>query len=402
MADVFCAVAGHAVASLHATIPNKGAWIVDAELGASVSLSGRAEIAIGSLKLSGTVDPQHSGTFGQTTKVRVVAGAGAWGNTLKPKAYHNDARVKAKTVAEDAAREVGETLGSFVPVAERVGADYVRTAVAASLVLESVIGAVPWWVDYAGKTNVGLRATKKPGAYQLVSFDPLTHVATLAVDDPATVEIGAVLEDSRLGASQTVRQLEIVVQGEELRIRAWCVQDGSVAARLADALGAIARQATGGRLFGLYRYRVVQMASDKVNLQAISKAAGLPDILPVAMHPGLAGAHSELTPGTEVLVQFVEGSPTMPILTNFGGKGDTGASPSKTTIDATSEIKLGASATKGIARHGDSVTVLLPPAVFSGQITYLGVPCPATGMVVWAPGQTIGNITVCSNKAKAE
>ena len=157
---------------------------------------------------------------------------------------------------------------------------------------------------------------------------------------------------------------------------------------LTQALASAVARLTDQRLHGVYRYRVLRLSVDRVELQAVRKGAGLPDLLPVSMWPGVAGAHATLALGAEVLVQFVEGDRTMPIVTGFAGRGGQGHVPTLLEI-----------CTPGLpaARQGDAVQVTLPPAAFSGTIGG----SPATGTVTWAPPATAnGTITGGSAKVK--
>lgn len=390
MTDAFASVAGQRITRLTLVVGNVGPWFADLEFEADPSISGQVTIIVGAAQFVGTVVAQQAGTFGLQRKCRVVGGAGGWGAMLGPKSYHNDAGVKAQLIATDAAREVGETLGSFLPAAERVGYDYVRRSALASSVLEFVIGAVPWWVGYDGVTNVGPRPATAlaSSAYQVLEFEPHTRVATLAVDDPAAVGIGSILTD-RLDVPQTVRDLELHVGSDGLRVTAWCGGSTAEPARLPGLLRAIAERATDAPLYGKYRYRVVSMAVDgRVELQAVSKAAGVPDLRPISMWPGVAGVHAQLTPGAEVLVEFIEGSRAMPIVTHFAGKGGAGFVPVSLT--------LGGATGAPAARQGDAVEVLLPPAVFSGTIGGT----PATGMLTFTLTKTEGAITAGSGKVR--
>jgi len=95
-----------------------------------------------------------------------------------------------------------------------------------------------------------------------------------------------------------------------------------------------------------------------VKLQAINRSAGLPDILPASMFPGVAGVHAALTPGATVAVEFLDGDPARPVVTGFVGKDGTGFVPVSLTLDASSEIKLGASASDFVALAAKVLTEL--------------------------------------------
>jgi len=360
--EYIATVAGQRATRLHLHVPFAGCWYADADLAEQADLRGRVEVKLGSLTLSGTVMPEASGTFGLATKARIVAGAGGWQKLVPAKHYHSDAGVKARTVLEDTARIVGERIGTVSPPRERVGADYARSAGPACRVLDQVANGA-WWVDYGGLTHVGPRPAAPATGYELLDFDPRDRVATLSVDDPATIGIGSTITGAALPTPATVRELEVRLDGEKLRVLAWCGAGEGTGDRIAQALRAVTRAETSRRVHGLWRYRLVEMAGDRVELQAVSKGAGLPDMLPLHMRPGIAGAWAELKPGAMVLVQFIEGDPTMPVVTHFEEKGGDGWKPAVLELDAET-LKL-CGGVNGVARRLDSVVA----GPFGGQIT---------------------------------
>ncbi len=96
--------------------------------------------------------------------------------------------------------------------------------------------------------------------------------------------------------------------------------------------------------------------------------------------------------GDEVTIAFRDANPSRPVVTGW----EFAAPPSKITFDA-DELELGAGATDGVARLGDTVSVLLTPAVFTGTINGL----PASGLVTFTPPQTTGTISTASSKVRA-
>jgi hypothetical protein len=386
MVDVFAAVEGVRATAMRVHVPSQGPWSVDADLESDAALSGRVTVKIGELTLSGTVDAERAGAFGLQRRVRVVAGAGAWGRSVTPKNYQNDAGVKALNIAQDVAREVGEALGAFAPAAERVGAAFARTRGPASIALDRAAGTVGWYVDFAGITQVGARAgtPADPALVHVLAYDPRDRCLTLAVDDPRAVTIGTVISDVSLPEAQTVRELEFVVTPEAFRVRAWTSPAASLQAAFRELVGRLVAD----KLWGAWRYRVVRMSGDRVELQSVRSAAGLPDVLPVSVWPGVAGVHATLSPGAECLVQFVEGDRTMPVVTHFAGKDGTGFVPV--------ELVIGGPAGAPAARQGDPVEILLPPAVFSGTIGG----SPASGVLTFVMSKATGTITGGSGKVK--
>lgn len=366
----FATVAGKRAVAVRLVVGNIGPWFAECELEADAEVSGQVTLQINGASFVGTVDDTNNGVFEGSRKLRILAGGNGWWRSVDAKHYHNDAQVKARTVAEDAARAVGETLGDFVPAAERIGADYVRERGPASRVLEDVIGDVPWWVGYDGVTRVGTRSSSAAAtdAYEVLAYDPADRRATLGVSDVLAVQIGSTISKS-LEGPQTVRELEIVVDAEDLRVTAWCGGSAASAGHLADLMRSIVERTTDAKLWGKYRYRVVRMSTDRVECQAVRKGAGLPDVLPVSMWPGIAGAHAELTPGAEVLLEFIEGDRTMPIITHFAGKDGTGHVPVSLVLCGSAQA---------VARQGDLVQSggVGTQATFAGAGPYLvpGVP----------------------------
>lgn len=348
MTDSFANVNGYPLTSAEVHVPSRGAWFADVDFAEDPTLSGRVTLNVGTLALSGTIVPDNDGTFGLRRRSRIVGGAGGWGTMLSPKAYHSDGGVKALLVAQDAAREAGETLGTF-SARTNVGNDYVRQASPASRVLEDAIGGVSWWVDYAGVTQVGPRSTSTPlaGSYDLLEYDPRSNIATFITDDLGAVVIGSVLSD-RLDAPQTVRELTIRVTSEMATVEAHCGADSDSHGRLADAVRSLVERLTDSGLYGPRKYRVLGMSGDRVKLQAVKRDAGLPDIEPISMWPGMSGLHATLTPGVEVLVSFIDGDRAQPIVTHFAGKDGQAWAPTELVLDATL-IKAGKNATDFVA-----------------------------------------------------
>lgn len=386
----FIAIGGTAVSALTLRVAPVGPWVAEVELATPAPLAGAVVLSIGDTELHGTVT--ETAEFALQAGARIVGGAGGWGRTLSARGYHNDAGVKALLLAEDAARDCGEQLGSFAPTLERIGLDYARGEVTASTVLEYAAGGAPWWVDYDGVTHVGVRPSVdlSPSAYVLQTYDARERVGVLALDDIAALTIGSVITDERIDTPQTVHDLELVVRGDApLRATVWFGGLPTEASRLAGLLRSIITHAVAGELPGCYRYRVATMLGDgRCDLQAVRRQTGLPDLRAVSQWPGVPGAQLTLTLGAEVIVQFVDADPAQPIITAYAGPGGAGFVPQLMVI--------GGADGPAAARQGDSVQVLLPPAQFAGTINGL----PATGVVSWLAPTADGTITGGSGKVR--
>lgn len=381
-------LAGLAVVSAVVNVPSVGPWFADVVLEGAAELSGAADLVLGeTLTLSGTVRARSAGVFAEQRSVRLVAGADGWGTLLEPRGYHNDgAGVSARTVATDAAEAAGETLGDFAPSSQAVGRDYVRASGPASIALADAAGLAAWWVGFDGVTRVGARTASTPaaGSYELLEYDPLQRVAVLAMSDLASVGIGSQLAaDARMPEAQTVREMRIEVGGDSVQVVAWCGGVDGALGRILGGIRAIVDRALAERILVPVRYRVVQMSVDRVDLQAVSP--GFPNIGPISMVPGVAGAHAALAGGSIVLVQFVEGDPAQPQITHFAGKDGTGWTPTSITLDASgasASIKLGANATKAPAWVGEvrGELVKIAAALTAAQAS------PGGGPLTWLPG----------------
>lgn len=389
------ALNGHALHSLALHVGELGAWSAECRLTeAPDTMATAAVLRVGPAELHGTIT--ESQAFGLALGARVVGGAGGWAKMLAHRGYHNDAGLKARMLADDAAREAGETLGTFAPGAERVGADYARRVASAASVLEYAAGGVPWWVDYAGTTHVTARGTSTvpASAYTLLGYDSVERVAVLAVDDLGELIPGRVLVDERLPGPMTVRDIELVSdRGKPLRATVWCGQGPASAGRIAGLLQAVVSRMAGQALHGAYRYRVVAMRGDlRVDLQAVRASMGLPDLQAVEQWPGLPGAAPTMADGAHVLVSFIDGDARAPVITHYAGPGASGFVPVG--------VIIGGDAGQPAARQGDSVRVLMPPALFTGTIVVNGVPSAATGVVSWVAPNADGTITGGSGKVR--
>ncbi len=372
MTEAFCTLAGRAVAGL--TLVNSGAvWYVDVDLEDDGALpAGKLALVCQGSTLTCSVDPEASGVFGLQRRVRVIAGGGGWSNVLAAKDFQTDGGVKARTVADDTARAVGETIGDFLPAAPTLADRWTRARGSAGASLEVLGGGVPWWVDYTGLTHVRARPVAPlAGGYEVLNFNPRTGLAQLAIDDLTTVRPGSVLTE-RLEVPQTVQSIVVTLTASELRAEAVL---GTAPSRnvLEKAIEAIVTFFLHRELQGLYRYRVIRMASDgRVDLQAVRKGGRVPDALLVPQGH-VPGGHALFREGAIVSVAFHEGDRQLPAIVAAQGLQGSGYVPRKLFLGGTS----GASEA---ARKGDAVRLIYPPTVITGTMLVNGTPTPFTGV----------------------
>lgn len=362
MTVLAASIAGLRVTKLVIRVPQRGPWVADADIDVAAELAGKVAVTVGDLVMHGTVLPQYSGTFTGKACARVVAGAASWGKLIPARRYHNDARIRTSIVVGDIVREAGETITPLeqgIPVLEgvpdRLGIDYVREAAPASRALRQAIGNATWFVDYDGNTRVQARAEADATVpFEVLDYDPRTRIATVVTDHPEGIGVGTVLRSKRLPYSVTVRELTITVQGGAIRLlcRATSTQDQRVIA----GLRALVRETFPTYAFMCpRRYRVVDRAGDRLDLQIVKKTTGLPDVLPIAMWPGLAGGWTKLEKGTEVVVQFIDGE--QPIVTHYAPKGAVGFVPMEAELDASSRVMIGRTASETLLGAGTGTVV---------------------------------------------
>lgn len=360
---------GHDVTAAIVREPEAGIWTVRGAIADDgAGISGAAVFRFGGVDWHGTIDPKRSGQWGERYAFRLIAGGNGWGKPLRAKPYHSDSGVRPRMVVEDAASECGEAIGSVSGVSS-LGVDYARPSGpggTASIVLDHAAGSVAsWWVGRDGLTYVGTRPAAKWGP--VVDWDPAKQLATFEADDLSTLAAGVEILDDRVGNGKKLRELEVRLQGATVRAYGRCELFGPSYGRLSRVLRAIVKRHTDGPLWGTYRYQVVSMAPDKrVNLRVVRKSSGVPDVLPVKMWPGLAGADMTLEQGAEVLVEFEEGDRGKPFVSHFTPVGGGGFVPVSISL---------CGGTRPAAGVGSGVTVFLTP----------GTPVAITGTVSGNP-----------------
>lgn len=327
MTEAFATVNGQPVAKLSLHVPARGAWFVALSLedDAGPAAGELVTLVIAGAVLRGRALPSFAGTFGLQRKMHIVGGNASWGSLIGGAKYHNDVGVKAESVARDAAAATGENIGTFQVDRSLVGVDFIRRAGEASRALDHVIGSSLWYVDYDGVTRVvPTRAgtTAPADAYEVLEYDPKTHVAVLAVDD-MRIGVGSIIS-ARLDLQETIQSFDLELDGSKLRMTANCGATLDATTQLEVLFTRIVERIAEKRLRGPFRYRVIATNSDgRVSLQAVSARAGVPDAVLVEQWGGMPGMKADLTPGAIVIVQFADdGDPSLPMITGYRGQQD--------------------------------------------------------------------------------
>lgn len=372
----------HRIIKATAYQPESGVWFIDADMDEAEPVSGGVNVTIGGVQFTGTVDERFAGVYAGQRRLRIVGGANGWSTDLKPKGYHNDAGVKGKLVAEDAARECGEILADYSGL-ERFHNDYARPAGAASLAIMGCAIESSWWVARDGRTHVGTRTSSAAKSIQVLNFDPVAKIATIACEDLTGIDVGYLLNDERLEGEQRIRELEIIADASTLRLKAWIGGQDGQGARLPRLFSSIVGHIQGQKIWGKHRYRVVSMAADgRVNAQAVRKADAIPDMILVSQWPGVAGVHAELTPGAEILVEFIGGERDEPIVTHFTPKSGGGFVPVSIVIGDKDKAA-------GLARMADLVTSGGPGTVVTFSLGPMAGAYTAPALALASPSGTL-------------
>ena len=327
---------GYSATKLRLPVPAWGLWWADVDLAEPQALTGAAALVVAGQAMSGTI--VSGGAIHGRAAYHVVGGGGGWGKSLPAKPYQDDGGVRLRTVLNDAARKLGETLAD-VP-ATLLGPHYARPAATGTELL-NLLAPQNWYVDFAGVTHIGRRpATAYTGSAPRVRVDPIVPVIDLAIDSLAGLLPGVQVDGSapatdvefNLNPKRLTASVYTTASGLPARLEAW-----------ADLLAALDPRA---RYRASYEFRVVTQSGERLNLQPVRIASGMPDLgaVPVRLAPGVKAQH---LPGSLVMVSFADADPSRP----FVFAGDHPDSPGWMPL----ELDLGGPGALGVARMTDPV-----------------------------------------------
>lgn len=321
-------------------IPWTGVWTAELQVDGDLPVPSGPVVVVSAdaaTTLVGVADPDLSGTFGQNKALRIIGGRGGWQKKVSAQHFHSPIGVPLALVVAATGAEVLEVATVLEPAFFE--ADYVRAEGPASQVLEGR----SWWVGLDGLTTVGPRIPKPQSLdVEVLDYDPGTGVATATSD--GIIEPGTLLVDDRFGA-KLVREVEVEI-GKTLRSTLVLVDDPTTdprPLRIVDELAHLARAAVRPEWMRLYEYRVIfQADSESAELQSVDGTAPVPDLLPCPVWLGTAGAKTKMQPGSRVLVAFISGDPSKPVVVSFQPPGDgVGWMPLELELDAATSITIG-------------------------------------------------------------
>jgi hypothetical protein len=341
------ALNGHAATGGVLTIPGVGLWYATVDLADEVELAGAVTMTVLDQTFSGTVIA--GGPVDGRSRYRLVAGAGGWGRDLPARAYANDAGLAIARLVADAASEAGEPAPASPPTT-MLGPHFVRPALTASFVL-NLLAPRAWYARPDGVVAFGARPALAAPAFPTVMRNSAGRMVELALTDSAAgVLPGAATE---YGAAADA-EVELTPDGVRARLYAAPAAASRRAQALAQLLAALD---PGARFRGLFEYRIVSQAGDRLNLQPVRSRANLPDLARVPVRMGVPGVRAEHALGSQVLVAFLDADASRPAVVGFDSAEQPGWHPLF--------LELGGPAALGVARQTDPVVA----GPFAGTIT---------------------------------
>jgi len=278
-----------------------GAWWVDADLVEPVALSGGVEVKCADVTAQGAI--VSGGIVHGKAAYRIVGGKGGWGTSLPAKPYHNDALIKVATVLADAARECGEAVGALPTT--RLGPHYARAAGPGFETL-NLLAPGAWYVDFPGVTQFGARASSVyTGDGTRSRIDPAAGVVDIATDVIANLLPGVIVD----GAAPAT-DVEYDLDPKRLTVHVYAKR--GLSRRLDAWRRIILALFPEMRYRGMWEYRVTTQDGDRLNLQPVRVASGMPSLARVPIRPGMAGLRADVQLGELVLVSFADSDPSRP------------------------------------------------------------------------------------------
>ncbi|HEY1956051.1 MAG TPA: hypothetical protein VGH28_10565 [Polyangiaceae bacterium] len=320
--------------------------------------SGKVTVNVFDTDVIGTVDPSATSRFADRVRLRVIGGANGWNQTVTARDFADDDGVGVDTIINATAADVGETIAE-VPTT-KLGPNYPRSSGVASRVL----AGLDWYVSNDGQTHVASRpASTPPDDAEALTFDPLTRTLTIGVLDSLILP-GMQFTDTngRWSGTLTARDVEqhFTADGDSTAIVS-CGADATDQG-VRELLERFVREVIGLPYLKTYRYRIVTQNPDgRLQLQAVDKAPGLPDALPIPLWPGIPGVSAKYSlDGAIVRLAFLD--PSRPIVVSH----DPSFTPLELHFNAQTLIELGANAPSFAAR-GDALQ-----AIYAALLAFAG------------------------------
>lgn len=318
-------LSGNVATTAKLAIPAWGRAWADVELTEPVVLTGLQTLQLAEVTYAMTVASGGVTEAGRA-RYRLVAGHGGWGKIIKKQGFQNDAGVTAAVLLRDAANACGEQLGALP--SDRVGAHFARQGNRPASAVLNLVAPRGWYVDSAGITQFGQRAEEAyEGSGTVVRLDKAIGVVELAVDEIANLAPGVIV-----AGNPAAKDIEIEVTPKRITVRAYWSPKAN---RRATAIGQIVEGLFPNMAYrGMWNYRVVSQSGNRLNLQPVRVATGMPD-LEFVPDRCVAGVRVTHTLGSHVVVGFLDADPSRPAVIGHDEPDSPSWSPEALIIEAT-------------------------------------------------------------------
>ncbi len=365
-------IAGQAITSGSIRIPEQGDWFGDISTNTSERIPDgtRVDIVVENVTLSGAI--VRGGITGDVGRYQ-VAGRPEWDKPIiarRTAAYYRATTVKTREVLTDICREtLGANWQSIVelPPIENLGNHFQRPGtfgtveVLARDLLELL--ELPWYVRADGVTVFATRPSGTVSTEQQILVSKRNDAIGYRVvncEDLAAFAPGLTFE------GETIGDVTYAIRPDDVEIHVWTRTASNAFANLVRAVWR--RMFPHVELQGLFSYTTIGPSIGGRHDLRSTRSRHLPDVRTCDTWT-IAGHTAELQPGTRVVVTFVDGDPTQPLIVGI----DPSTLPQSMALDVAplGEIEL-ADALGPVVRYGDTV------AIVGGG--------PAAGIISFTPG----------------
>jgi hypothetical protein len=301
-------VNGKRVPAATITRPYYGAWTADVSIDTAGMIDDASTLVIGDATLIGTAI--RKGIFAGDQGARIVAGGGGWRKSLPAKGYSQIAGVQKSLVLKDAARAVGETI--VLDTDGSIGKFYARSSGKAERVLALLAGG-KWWIDDAGKTQLGPRASDPiTTPFTVIKRSNSRGQIEIATESIASWVPGRTFTSPALTGTQTISSVSITADGAG-KLRVSVLTKDTHTERLRDDLRELIREVYPlADYAGVYEYKIGASLGLGLTstIDATPTDARMPPLTKVPLF-GIGVVAPPLT-GARCRIRFVNTDPTRP------------------------------------------------------------------------------------------
>lgn len=302
--------------------PYSGLWHADLVLAQTTDIAGPQTLNFAGVPW--TCSYVREIDFAGERGVRVVAGFAGWRTSVPAKQYGGGA-VSTPAVMTDVANACGEPVPVLDPsVPTSLGQAWDRQAAPASQVLNQILGP-NWWADKTGTIQTSARIGAVSSAFAALSVKGASGIYEIATDFPNDWQPGVSFSGPTVAG--TVSRVTHIITPSKLRT---VVMVNSFASdeppldndRFRDAvvgvlgsMGTATEMVLAQAVFLKWEYVVVSATPGPpvlISGQPVNLSCPFGPLANITLWPGPSGSYAVPTPGSKILVEFHEGSPSKP------------------------------------------------------------------------------------------